>query len=141
MTGFTSSEAASILLNIFNGAEIALLSGEPGDSTSGHNGLEPSAADGYARVTAVMAVTTGSKKQIQNTEELHYPIARNNGWGTLTHWAAIKGGTMRFADTLKNGDAAMTVNVPANSICVWDVGELVIGLDKTALDPSNPTHV
>ena len=140
MTGFTSAEAASILLNIFNGAEIALLTGEPSDSATGFTGKEVS-GNGYERVKAVMAVTTGSTKQIQNTEELHYPIARNNGWGTLTHWAAIKSGTMRFADTFKTAaGATSTVPVPGNSVCVWDIGELMIGLDKKTLDPANPTH-
>ena len=139
MTGFTSAEAASVLLNIFNGAEIALLTGEPSDSANGFTGKEVS-GNGYARIKAVMAVTTGATKQIQNTEELHYPIARNNGWGTLTHWAAIKNGAMKFADTFKTAGATTTVTVPGNSVCVWDIGELMIGLDKKELDPANPTH-
>lgn len=144
MTGFTTTKANEILTSLFSNAYIALLSGEPTDSTTGYSGLEPATANGYKRVKAVMAITTGSSKQIQNTAELHYPIARNSGWGILTHWAvctAESGGSMVFADNFKtSAGVATTVTVPADAVCVWDIGELIVGLDTTTLDPANPTH-
>lgn len=145
MTGFTTSTAEAILKEHFSHVYIALLSGEPADSATGYSGLEPATANGYKRKEMAMAITTGSSRQIQNTEELHYPIARNGGWGDLTHYAvcnALSGGSMIFADSFKEADGVTPkiITVPENSICAWDVGELIIGLDKKALDPANPTH-
>lgn len=128
--GFTNSAAMSMLTSQLGKVEVALYKSPPSDSGSG--GTEPSNTS-YKRCEIELKQTIGKEKQVQNHTVIKFDIARGSGWGTITHFGLFKNGSLVFWDQLTE-----SVNVPANTIPVFDIGALIIGLDKTQLDAPNP---
>lgn len=128
--GFTNAAALSMLTGKIGSCQVALFQSPPDDNGTG--GTEPGNAS-YSRVSATLKQTTGSQKQVQNHEVIKFDIARGDGWGTITHFGLYSGGSLVFWDALTE-----PVTIPANTIPVFDIGALIIGLDKAALDDPNP---
>lgn len=128
--GFTNSAALSMLLDKIGTCKCALFQSAPNDSGTG--GTEPGNAS-YKRVDVTLKQTTGAQKQIQNHDVIKFDIARGAGWGTITHFGLYSGSSLLFWDALTE-----PVQIPANTIPVFDVGALIIGLDKAELDDPNP---
>lgn len=144
--GFTNSAVAEMLEDIIGGGiTIELFTDAPSDD--GTLGTKPSGAS-YKPVTLVstgsnntyLEATIGADKQYQNHTIIQFPIARgDNGWGTITHVGILKNNKLVFWDELLS-----PVAVSKDSIAVFDIGELMIGIDRdggelAAANPVPPT--
>ena len=143
--GFTN-QAVSAMLNTALGDDaddvgvmVALFTGDTVPSDTGVGGTEPSGAS-YKRVEAHLKLTNGEVKQYQNHDIIQFPIARGDGWGWIKYVGIYKNGQLMFWDELEEEK-----EVEGNTIPVFDIGELIIGIDRpddelAAPNPVPPTN-
>lgn len=132
--GFTNEGARSMLASAIGDVKIALYTSPPSDSGAG--GTEVNSATGYARAEATLAQTIGASKQFQNHETIMFPIVRTPVDAPITHFALFRNETMMFWHELTTPVTIGSDTVPC--IPVFDVGELIIGIDLDSLKEANP---
>lgn len=98
---------------------------------TGSNFTEPSAANGYERIS-ITVMGAAFDGQISNNKIITFPLIKNNSWGTVTHFGLFSsetGGTPYLF-----GEVNTPVELPVGYLACFDAKGLIVGLDKTSLD-------
>lgn len=127
---FTTSQATSILQSVIKSTTyIGLSTTTP--TAAGGNFTEPGSATGYAR--AQFGPQDASKSaQIANAAIIFFNESLGNGYGTVTHFglfSSASGGTPFFV-----GELTPAMSIGSDHVPIFRKQQLVIGLDKAALD-------
>lgn len=129
--GFTLSKASSILSGAIKSTHYVGLSlTTPG--SNGDNFNEPDYNDGYER-SQIGTLNTAIDAQVANSKIIFFSESINNGYGTVAYFGLFeseKGGTPYFTGALTT-----PISIASGYIPIFRKNQLVIGLDKTSLDP------
>lgn len=129
--GFTTSKASSILSSAIKSTHYVGLSLTAPDELGG-NFNEPDYNDGYER-SKFGDMNTAIPAQVANSKIIFFSESINNGYGTVTHFGLFeseKGGTPYFTGALTS-----PISIASGYIPIFRKNQLVIGLDKSSLDP------
>lgn len=127
---FTTSQATSILQSVIKSTTyIGLSTTTP--TAAGGNFTEPSSSSGYER--SKFGEQDASKSaQIANGGIIFFNESLGDGYGTVTHFglfSSASGGTPFFV-----GELTPAMSIGSGYVPIFRKQQLVIGLDKTALE-------
>lgn len=129
--GFTTSKASDILSNIFTGCYIGLHVGASAPNSDGSGFSEPSAATGYERAS-IGTLNKSIAAQVANDNIIFFNESLGSGYGTATHFgvfSAKTGSTPFFI-----GELTYSMEIGAGYVPIFRAENLIIGLDKGALE-------
>lgn len=127
---FTRAKASSILQNEIKSTVYVGLSTTTPTETGG-NFTEPSSATGYAR-PLFGTVDSSKQAQVANGAIIFFNETLGSGYGTVTHFglfSSATGGTPFFT-----GELTSPLTIGAGYVPIFRARQLVIGLDKGALE-------
>lgn len=130
---FTTSQATSILTSIIksNGTYVGLHNGASAPAADGSGFVQPSASTGYEK-PLIGTLDTSKVAQIANQDIIFFNETLGGGYGTVTHFGLFSSAS----DTVPFfvGELTTPLDIGAGYVPIFRAHQLVIGLDKGALE-------